>query len=181
MDETAEARALAGSEAERAWPPDWESRACPPTPTTVRESRVTVLAGPFPQQRQVHKGDPSFTSPESSHLEHKTPPQALDSRSRRATGGFTGTRNGECLAARHGPCARGCRRPPLPSLPARPTASERPFWNVNWKHRLQPLAPQCCLPLLQALGSRLGTGPRETRAGAIDTTHSPRPDVSKRR
>lgn len=51
----------------------------------------------------------------------------------------------------------------LPSPPRLSTASKRPFWNVNWKHRLQPLAPlpaACQPPHFYKLGgNRLRTPP----------------------
>lgn len=55
--------------------------------------------------------------------------------------------------------ARALRRPPLPPA-CPPAASERPFWNVNWKHRLQPLAP-APPPFYKLWGSSLGLGAPE--------------------
>ena len=129
--------------------------------TTVRKGNVKVLVAPFPPQWQVHKKGPKLPL---SPLKHKTP--SLGNTEGESCWGITERRNGERLATRHGPCARGCCRPPLPACP--PAASKRPFWNVNWKHRLQPLAPQLPPPSTSSRAGGWGfRGPRKPGKGTL--------------
>lgn len=72
----------------------------------------------------------------------------------------------------HGPAAPSGAAG-LPSPPWLCAASKRPFWNVNWKHRLQPLAPlpAACQPPPSINSGLMGRQSPYTHTHTWDTAH----------
>lgn len=72
------------------------------------------------------------------------------------------------MALRHPPCL--C------------VASKRPFWNVNWKHRLQPLAPlpAVCQPPPSINSGAMGRQPPYTHIHTPGPLPTSCPSASKK-